>query len=115
MNTCTPYPLIKVPADVQTVLYLICEELKSRKLFRSLQDVGLDGSHYQPHLDELILKNLALDDDSDEVFDIYYNIMERRSRKLQPGNNSIVKQALKAYHELLLEKKKLNALKKYTL
>jgi hypothetical protein len=102
MNTHPRYPLVKVPANVQTVLYLLCEELKSRKLFRSLQDVGLDGSYYQPHLDELILRNLALDEDSDEVFEVYDKIMERRSQKLQPGNNSIVKQALKAYHELQL-------------
>lgn len=113
MNTHTRFPLVEVPLDVQTVLYLLREELKSRRLFRALQEAGLDGSYFQPRLDELILRNLALDDSSDEVFDAYYKIMERGSRKIQPDNDSVMKQAFKVYHELLNEKKRLALKKKH--
>lgn len=104
--------MVKLPAEVQYSLYLIREELKSRKLFRALQNVGLDGSYFQPHLDTLILRSLDMDEDSDEVFDAYYEIMERRSKKINADNDIIMKQALKAYHELKNEKKKLAGEKK---
>lgn len=102
-----PFPLVKLPSDTQVVLYLIREELKSRKFFRTLQNMGLDDCYYQPHLDELILRNLDLNDDSDETFDAYYQIIERRSKKISTDNDSIMKQALKVYYELIELRRKL--------
>lgn len=106
------YPLIKLPSEVQVPIYLIREELKSRKFFRALQEMGLDDCYYQPHLDTLILRTLNMDDDSDETFDAYYKIIERRSKKISTDNDSIMKQALKVYHELLEQRKKINATRK---
>jgi DNA-binding transcriptional regulator PaaX len=37
------------------IVFLIGEELKSRRFFSTLQKMGLDDSYYQPHLDEAIL------------------------------------------------------------
>lgn len=106
------YPLIKLPSEVQVPIYLIKEELKSRKFFRALQEMGLDDCYYQPHLDTLILRSLDMDDDSDETFDAYYKIIEHRSKKISTDNDSIMKQALKVYHELLEQRKKLSAANK---
>ncbi len=109
----TRLPLIKLPSEFQVSLYLIKEELKSRKFFRALQDMGLDDCYFQPHLDELILRSLDMDDDSDSTFDAYYEIIERRSKKINADNDSIMKQALKAYYELLKQRKKINGAKNY--
>lgn len=106
------HPLVKLPTEVQISLYLIKEELKSRKFFNTLQQTGLDDCYFQPHLDTLILRSLDMDDDSDKAFDAYCEIMERRSKKIDTDNDSIMKQALKAYHELLDQKKKINAASK---
>lgn len=103
----TGYPIVKLPSKAQITLYLIKEELKSRKFFRTLQEMGLDDCYYQPHLDTLILRSLDLDDDSDKTFDSYYEIIERRSKKIDADNDSIMKQALKAYMELKRLKKEL--------
>jgi hypothetical protein len=100
------FPLVKLPVEVQESLYLIKEELKSRKLFHALHEVGLDDCFFQPHLDSLILRSIGLDDGTDETFMTYYTIVERRSRKIEADNDSIMKQALKVYNELILEKKK---------
>lgn len=100
------FPLIKLPADAQVSLYLIKEELKSRKLFQALHEVGLDDCYFQPHLDSLILQSIKLDDGADEIFNRYDEIIERRSRKIEADHDSIMKQALKVYHELMEEKKK---------
>lgn len=101
------YPLVKLPSGTQVTLYLIKEELKSRKFFNSLQEMGLDDCYFQPHLDTLILKSLDLDEDSDKTFDAYYEIIEHRSKKIDADNDSIMKQALKALMELKRLKKEL--------
>lgn len=101
------YPLVKLPYGTQVTLYLIKEELKSRKFFNALQEMGLDDCYFQPHLDELILRSLDMDDDSDKTFDAYYEIIERRSKKIDADNDSIIKQALKAYIEPKRLKKEL--------
>ena len=102
------FPLIKLPFDTQMALYLIREELKSRKLFHGLHTVGLDDCYVQPHLDSLILHAMNIDDDSDETFTIYDQIMDKRCRRIKADNDSIMKQALKVYHELLSLKKQLS-------
>lgn len=101
----SPYPLVKLPSDIQSTLYLIKEELKSRKLFQALHQVGLDDCYFQPHLDSLILKSIGLDDHTDETFNKYDDIVEKRSKKIDADYESIMKQALKVYIELLELKK----------
>jgi hypothetical protein len=101
------YPLVKLPSDTQVTLYLIKEELKSWKFFRTLQELGLDDCNFQPHLDMVILRSLGLDDNSDKVFDAYYEIIERRSRKIDADDEKMMKQALKAYVELMQLREKL--------
>ncbi len=105
-----PYRVI-LTRENQLSLHLIREELKSRKFFGALQDMGLDDCYFQPHLDTLILQSLNMDDDTDETFDAYYEIMERRSKKIDIDNDSIMRQALKAYKELLDQKRR-HAIKK---
>lgn len=107
MSSQFKFSLIKLPNDVQCSLFLIKEELKSRKFFRTLQQAGLHDCYFQPHLDLLILRSLDLDDDSDKVFDAYYDIIEHRSQKIEADNDTIMKQALKVYMELKRLKKKL--------
>jgi len=89
-------------------LLLIREELKSRKLFHAFHKIGLDDCYFQPHLDSLILRTLDMDEDCDKTFSAYNDIMEKRSRKIEADNDSIMKQALKVYHELLHVKKELS-------
>jgi hypothetical protein len=102
-----PYPLINLPAETQTTLFLIREELKSRKLFDALHQAGLDDCYFQPHLDSLILKTMGIDH-SDETFNLYNDIMEKRSVKISADRESIMKQVMKAYHELVSVKKQLS-------
>lgn len=107
MNTRLKLPLVKLPSEMQVSLYLIREELKSRKLFHALHEVGLDDCYFQPHLDSLILRSVGMDDGTDETFNIYFDIIEKRSKKIEADNDSTMKQALKAYHELMNEKQRM--------
>lgn len=102
-------PLVNLPADLQVTLYLIKQELRIRRFFNIIAEAGLDGCDYEPHLDSLILRRMGLDDDDDETFDNYYEIMERRSRKIEASQDSITGQALKVYAELVNLKERLGA------
>lgn len=101
------YPLIKLPTEVQLPVFLIKEELKSRKLFQLLQEVGTIESDFEPHLDSLIFQVVGLDHDDDQISHKYFHIMEKRSKKLEADKDTIAKQAFKAYHEILAIKKKM--------
>lgn len=82
-------------------LYLIREELKSRKFFSGLQKLGLDYCFYQPHLDKPILAAVGFDDPSDELYKFYFKLIEKRSRKIGEDEESISRQARRVYEELL--------------
>lgn len=98
--------LILLPRKTQLALFLIREELKSRKFFKILRKVGLDYTYYQPHLDRAILRSIGLDDESDEVFDLYFRVVEKRCTKIKTDDQSVMKQALKVYHRLVCEKER---------
>lgn len=100
------FPLVKLPQKVDYCLFLIKEELKSRRFFEGLHSVGLDDVYLQPHLDKLILNSVGLDDGTDETSEFYFKIMERRSKKIGSDNDSIVTQALKVYMELIAERRR---------
>lgn len=86
------------------VLFLIGEELKSRKFFSTLQDLGLDDSWCQPHLDEAILACLDLNDNTNEIFDYYYAIMNEHAALIDKSPASIEEQARVVYVKLVLRK-----------
>jgi hypothetical protein len=102
------YPLVKLPQKVELSLFLIREELKCRKLFHTLSKVGLDDCYFRPHFDSLILRSIGLDEDNDEIFNNYFRMMEKRSNKIEADQDSIMKQALKVYQELIVERRRMS-------
>lgn len=99
--------MVRLPEETQQTLYLIREELKTRKFFEALHQVGLDDTRYRAHLDTLIMRSVGMDDGTDETFILYDEIIERRSKKISEDMDSIMKQVLKVYIELMELKKKL--------
>ena len=93
-----------LPRKTQLALFLIGEELKSRKLFHVLAKVGFDYSFYQPHLDSAILSCIGLDHESDDVFGFYFDEIEERCTKIKDDPKSVMKHALKVYMKLDHEK-----------
>jgi hypothetical protein len=94
------FPLVRIPRSMETILYLICQELKIRKLFDGLHQAGIDDCSFEPHLGTLILSEMGLDDGKDETTAMYCNIIEKRSKKIDADHKSIMKQAMKVYEEL---------------
>jgi hypothetical protein len=103
------FPLIKLPADVQTVLFLIQQELKSCKFFDHLNEIGMGDSFFQPHLGTLILAQVGLEDEKDETMNFYVELIDKRSRKIRSSNESVMKQAMKVYVALMAERERRKA------
>lgn len=88
-------------AEAQICIRLIVEELKTRKLFHGLHELGFEDCYLQPNLDEFILQCVGLRDDSDDIFKTYTAIMNKRSAKIRKDGDMIIKQAVKAYREIV--------------
>lgn len=99
-------PFTKLPPDLDLTLFLIREELKSEKFFNGLHEIGIDDCYYQTRLGKVILARLGMDYGSDEIFNFYYSLIEKRSKKIEADNNSVMKQAIKVYTELMIKKKR---------
>jgi hypothetical protein len=99
-------PLVKLPPEAEIVLYLIKEELKSHKFFSGLRGVGLDDCFYQPNLSTLIIGYTKLADELDDPFEFYYKLLEKYSEEMEADNESVTKQALNVYMDLISEKKR---------
>lgn len=95
------YPLVKLPQSIDEILYLIREDLKCQKYFDGQAELNGTDSPYRPHLAKLILQRMNLDDGSDEVFEMYYKLVEKRSKKIGEDNDSIMKQVMRLYAELV--------------
>lgn len=101
-----PLPFVKLPASLDLTLYLIREDLKSHKLFSVINELGMGHCPYQPQLGKAVLAQLKMDDGSDEIFQFYYKLIEKRSKKIGPDNESMMKQVMKVYGKLVEEKQK---------
>jgi hypothetical protein len=100
MKPTPQYPLVKLPTKLDQIFFLIREELKSQKYFNTLNELGHTDNFYQPHLGKLILLLMDLDDGTDEIFQFYYAVVEKRSKKIGMDNKSVMKQVMKVYGEL---------------
>ena len=98
--------LFRLTDETEISLYLISEELKSRKFFNGLLDLGLDNCYYQPNLDKLIMASVGLHDDADETFDFYYHVIEKHSKLITTSKESVTQQALEVYITLTAGVKK---------
>lgn len=115
-NTFTPekpgevskilYSLVRLPNKIDQVLYMIGEDLKSQKFFNTMNALDWSDNFYQPRLAVLILKHMNLDDGSDEIVNFYYALVEKHSKKVEADNNSLMKQVMKVYAKLVMEKEK---------
>lgn len=99
--------LVKLPPDIDMLLFLIQEELKSTRLFNGLAQAGLHDGSYQPHLGPLILATAGFPHRPDELYEFYLTLLNKRSEKITDDSESITRQAFKVYVELMMMKKSL--------
>ena len=99
-------PLLKLPRQTEMLILLIKEELKSNKFFNGLAKIGLEDCYYQPNLSNIILAQAGFEDCPDDLMNFYVELVEKHSEQIENDNDSITKEALDLYMELMMEKKR---------
>jgi len=90
---------VAITNNPEHICFLIGEELKSRRFFNTLLDLGLDNSYFQPHFDEAIMACLGLDD-SNATLDFYYSVMNDHAGKIGVKRESVEEEARSVYDKL---------------
>lgn len=98
------YPQV-VPQNVQLILTLIGEELKSCKFFSTLRTVGLDDAFYQTNLCSLILGKAGFEEETNELLDHYFHLLARHSQELEATDASVRACAFQFYLDLIALRK----------
>ncbi|MCZ8217061.1 MAG: hypothetical protein O9262_12515 [Cyclobacteriaceae bacterium] len=93
---------VKLPTHEELLLYLIAQDLKSRKFFDGLRDLGLDDDYYQADLSELVLIYMGLSTLSDEPGDLYYSLLGKYTENLPADKEALQKASHAVYQSLLL-------------
>lgn len=96
-----------IPQDAEILVFLISEELKIQRVFTALSQIGCDDCYLRSNLNKLVLAHAGFDDPSEDTYDFYFRLLERYDKKMEANYDSIIKQALHVYGDLMLEKKRL--------
>jgi len=87
-------------------VFLISEELKTRKLLNALASIGCDGSFCTPDLCDLVFAYVGFNDRPEELYDFYFRLLDKHCQKVTSENSRPVKEALEIYSVLLEEKRR---------
>mgnify|MGYP003577456864 CR=1 FL=1 len=92
-------------AEIQIPVFLIASDLKTRKLINAFTGIGCDGSFCVPDLCDLVLAFVGFDERPNELYDFYFELLDRECDKVSHENNAPIREAYKIYYELLLKRK----------
>ena len=106
MNTYWPYRLTRLPPKVDTVLYLLQEELKAAKHFNVLADIGFSDSSFQPYLGPVILNYMGFEQRDDELTQFYTELIDEYANKLREHSDQIADSVIEVFVELSIERKR---------
>jgi len=82
----------------KAIIHLIGEELKSRKFFEGLRDLGLDDAFYQANLLELIMTAMGLPPEShDEHYNFYHDVLRKHSDRVAQDADELLNEAQRVY------------------
>lgn len=101
--------LFGIPEDagIQLPVFLIAADLKTRKLINALTGIGCDGSFCVPDLCDLVLAYVGFDDRPNELYDFYFDLLDRECDKVSHENDTPIREAYTIYNELLVKRRKL--------
>jgi hypothetical protein len=98
--------LVTLPRNIELILYLIREELKSSKLFLGLASAGFQDSCYQPNYCSAIIKYMGFEGFPDDLGDFYVERLEYYTKKISEDNDVIMKSVFNFYVDLVNQKRK---------
>jgi DNA-binding XRE family transcriptional regulator len=102
--------LYGIPEDakIQVTVFLISEDLKTRKLIKGFLDIGCDSCFCLGELCDLVLAYVGFDERPDELYDLYFKLLDAHCEKVSHKNHQPVKEAFEIYTNLIRERDKQN-------
>jgi hypothetical protein len=95
-----PHSLPEPYASANVITYLIREELKSRKFFEGLRDLGLDDAFYQVDLLDLIMAGLGLEPESQDDYNFCHTALRKHSIRVVEDRDELLNEAKRVYRIL---------------
>ncbi len=98
-------PLVKIPRETELIIFLIKEELKSRTLTNSFNEMGFDGSVCSSDFSDVIFSMIGFDENSDEFYEWYLEQLDAFCEEINLSDKeTLIKQAFKFYIFLINKK-----------
>lgn len=85
------------------IVNLIKEDLKCRRLFKTLTAIGLSGSWCETDLSEVIFMCVGIHNPTDWQFVQYYQMLDMHVETLTENTNSLTASACAIYTRIQLE------------
>lgn len=96
-----------IPEDARILVFLIAEDLKTQRVFSALSQLGCDDSYLRSSLNRVVLAFAGFEEQPEAIYDFYFRLLEHSEKQMDANYDSILKQALIVYGDLMLEKKRL--------
>lgn len=98
--------LIKLPQKVEFTLFLIREELKSRKFSNDLESIGFDSAICSSDFSSLIFSSIGFDHASDSFYEWYVSQLDEFCKDIDMSEvATLSEKAFHFYVHLLIEKR----------
>jgi hypothetical protein len=99
-------PLVKIPQEADFALFLIREELKSRKLMKDIQKAGFESSIKSSDFSRVIFSTIGFKNIPDSFYEWYKGQLDVFCKDIDLlEGDSLSKQAFDFYVHLLIEKR----------
>ena len=99
-------PLVKLPQKIEFTLFLIREELKSRKFTNELEKVGFDVTICSSDFSPLIFSAIGFDNQSDDFYAWYVNQLDAFCKNIDLFEGATLsEEAFDFYVHLMIEKR----------
>jgi len=99
-------PLVKIPQKAEFAIFLLKEELKSRKLTNDLETIGFGASICISDFSVLIFPIMGFDIESDDFYEWYANQMDNFCEEIDLEVGESVSEAAFRLYVLLCSKKR---------
>jgi len=87
------------------ITILICEDLKSQKVFNHLRALGLEDTFYQCDLSEIVLKEVGLNTESEKNQYLYFRLVKELASRVTPNQQHLNELASELLFRLIEKKR----------
>jgi len=98
-------PLVKLPPKIDLTLFLIREELKSKKFTSDLEKIGFDLTFFSSDFSRIICSQIGIHNLTEEFYEWYDNEINNFCKEIDLSDGlKLTEEAFKFYMILMMKK-----------